>query len=104
MLGEFSSVKLQGETEAAAAADAASAGPNAKSAEATPKGPQAASASGEEELSEDMFAKQLQAGMADLLGELENSVCFDTSTHLRLNVVTPRKLTGAPAARDAEPI
>ena len=36
--------------------------------------PPAAGATEEPALSEDEFAKQLQAGMADLLGELENSV------------------------------
>jgi peroxin-19 len=45
--------------------------------------PAAASTSSQEPklediLSDDEFAKQLQAGMADLLGEMENSVCYVT--------------------------
>ncbi|KAL2157682.1 hypothetical protein VTH06DRAFT_5165 [Thermothelomyces fergusii] len=58
MLNEFSTVKI-----------------NAPKPEA-PQGPAAAPAAGataEEVLSEEEFAKQLQAGMADLLGELEKS-------------------------------
>ena len=39
---------------------------------------------GEEGLSEDAFAKQLQAGMADLLGELESSVSRHHTVHVEL--------------------
>ncbi|RCI13366.1 hypothetical protein L249_1018 [Ophiocordyceps polyrhachis-furcata BCC 54312] len=55
MLGEFSTVKLDSSKATAASTEA----PSPKKAE--------------DELSEDEFAKQLQAGMADLLGGLENS-------------------------------
>ncbi|RDA91586.1 hypothetical protein CP533_5981 [Ophiocordyceps camponoti-saundersi (nom. inval.)] len=55
MLGEFSTVKLDSNKATAASTEASS-----------PK-------KVENELSEDEFAKQLQAGMADLIGELENS-------------------------------
>lgn len=41
----------------------------------TAKGPEAPP-NPEDALSEEEFAKQLQAGMADLLGELEKSVSF----------------------------
>jgi peroxin-19 len=41
---------------------------------APPPNPAAASAE-EEPVFDDDFAKQLQAGMAELLGDLENSVC-----------------------------
>lgn len=64
MLNEFSTVKI-----------------DAKKTEA-PQGATAAPAAGapaEEALSEEEFAKQLQAGMADLLGELEKSVTSNPS-------------------------
>lgn len=63
MLDEFSAVKIdpkKPEAEPSAAPSAAK--------------PPAASATEEPALSEDEFAQQLQAGMADLLGELESSV------------------------------
>jgi peroxin-19 len=41
---------------------------------AVPPNPAAANAA-EEPVFDDDFAKQLQAGMAELLGDLENSVC-----------------------------
>lgn len=37
----------------------------------------------EDAFSEEEFAKQLQAGMADLLGELEKSVSCDPLRHMR---------------------
>lgn len=60
MLDEFSAVKI-----------------DHKKPETPPRPPHPPGASVAEDdvLSEDDFAKQLQAGMADLLGELENSVC-----------------------------
>ncbi|RDA82646.1 hypothetical protein CP532_0121 [Ophiocordyceps camponoti-leonardi (nom. inval.)] len=61
MLGEFSTVKLDSNKATAASIEA----PSPKKAE--------------NELSEDEFAKQLQAGMADLLGELENSKLCSSS-------------------------
>ncbi|KAK4237431.1 Pex19 protein family-domain-containing protein [Achaetomium macrosporum] len=57
ILDEFSAVKIDAKKEAPSA----------------PPQQGAASITEEEVLSEDDFAKQLQAGMADLLGELENS-------------------------------
>ncbi len=63
MLDEFSSVKLVADKPE----------PSRPPPEAA-----AASAADEQVLSEDDFAKQLQAGMADLLGELGDSV-RDTS-------------------------
>ena len=62
MLDEFAAVDLQ-----------------AKKASG-PAGPAAAGAGGDatgedDVLSEEEFAKQLQAGMADLLGDIDNSVC-----------------------------
>lgn len=59
MLDEFSAVKLE------------TSKPEASSAQ--PK-PAAGSATDEQVLSDDDFAQQLQAGMADLLGELGDSV------------------------------
>lgn len=87
MLDDFSTVKLdskkpvepaapaQSETTkapavvAAAATTAAAAAAAATAASTTDKQP-----TGEDEFSDEEFAKQLQAGMADLLGELEKSV------------------------------
>lgn len=75
MLDDFSAVKLDqsktGKTETPAASSAPAA------ATATSDAPKAAApATGEPgpDVSEQEFAKQLQAGMADLLGELEKSV------------------------------
>jgi peroxin-19 len=62
MLDDFSAVKID------APKPEAPPGPGPASP------PAAASAAGEDALSEEDFAKQLQAGMADLLGELETSV------------------------------
>ena len=59
MLDDFSAVKIDAPKPEAPPA---------------PASPPAADAPGEDALSEDDFAKQLQAGMADLLGELETSV------------------------------
>ena len=60
MLDDFSAVKIDAPK------------PEAPPAPTSP--PAGTSGPGEEALSEDDFAKQLQAGMADLLGELETSV------------------------------
>lgn len=73
MLDEFSAVKLDSSKksgEAPAQAEASQPKPESKSATPAPE----ASAGLEDAFSEEEFAKQLQAGMADLLGELEKSV------------------------------
>jgi len=62
MLDEFSAVKVDDKKAAVASGPGR---PAAATASDEPK---------EDELSEEDFAKQLQAGMADLLGEIENSV------------------------------
>lgn len=61
MLDEFAAVDLQA---------------NKPSGPARPDAAEADDAKGEDDvLSEEEFAKQLQAGMADLLGDIDNSVC-----------------------------
>lgn len=69
MLDEFSTVKL--DTKQPADAPAAPAAVAAPAADASAK---AEGAINPEDMTEEDFAKQLQAGMANLLGELENSV------------------------------
>ncbi|KAF4595101.1 Pex19 protein [Ophiocordyceps camponoti-floridani] len=61
MLGEFSAVNLDSSKAPAA------------SSEAPPDPVPQSTQKADEEISEDEFARQLQAGMADLLGELEKS-------------------------------
>ncbi|KAF5591317.1 peroxisomal biogenesis factor 19 [Fusarium pseudoanthophilum] len=67
MLEEFSAVKLD-QTKPPGAASAGSSKPEAPKGSASGKQPEV-----EDAFSEDEFARQLQAGMADLLGELEQS-------------------------------
>lgn len=67
MLEEFSAVKLD-QTKPPGAAAAASSKPEVPKGSASGKQPEV-----EDAFSEDEFARQLQAGMADLLGELEQS-------------------------------
>ncbi|KAF5001700.1 hypothetical protein FGRMN_868 [Fusarium graminum] len=67
MLDEFSAVKL--DQAKSSEAGAASSGPEVTK----DSGPPGKQAEVEEAFSEEEFAKQLQAGMADLLGELEQS-------------------------------
>ncbi|KAF5673317.1 PEX19-like protein [Fusarium heterosporum] len=67
MLDEFSAVKL--DQAKSSQADATSSGPEATK----DSGPSGKQAEVEDAFSEEEFAKQLQAGMADLLGELEQS-------------------------------
>ncbi|PNP79625.1 hypothetical protein FNYG_06971 [Fusarium nygamai] len=67
MLEEFSTVKLD-QTKPPGAAAAGSSKPEAPKGSASGKQPEV-----EDAFSEDEFARQLQAGMADLLGELEQS-------------------------------
>jgi len=68
MLDEFSAVKIDSKRPDVPPAPGRPAAVNTSSQE--PKL--------EDILSDDEFAKQLQAGMADLLGEMENSVCYVT--------------------------
>ncbi|KAK2609254.1 Peroxisome chaperone and import receptor [Conoideocrella luteorostrata] len=70
MLDEFSTVKIDGSAKQSAQTA------NTAPSESTPKPddtPKAPATAGEEAVSEADFAQQLQAGMADLLGELEKS-------------------------------
>ncbi|KAK4191497.1 Pex19 protein family-domain-containing protein [Podospora australis] len=66
MLDEFSSVNINAQKPAGATAPVSGPGRPPAATDAT-------GASGEDTLDEDEFAKQLQAGMADLLGEIESS-------------------------------
>lgn len=70
MLDEFSTVKLDTKKPAEAETKSAAA-PAAAAAEAA----KADAPVNPEEMTEEDFAKQLQDGMANLLGELEKSVC-----------------------------
>ena len=76
MLDEFSTVKLD-PSKAAKSTDPAAPEPTSPAPALAPA-PAPAAAHGQAEaddgFSEEEFAKQLQAGMADLLGELEGSV------------------------------
>lgn len=82
MLDEFSSVKLDAKPAAAPS------NPSPPTASAAPKPEPAPTAvpvpepSVEEDLSEEEFAKQLQAGMADLLGQLDSSVSSSPLPHV----------------------
>lgn len=76
MLDEFSAVKLDSKKHAELSCTGK---PEPQSAPVAGPAPPASSSSekkpaDEEAFSEEEFAKQLQAGMADLLGELEKSV------------------------------
>ncbi|EFY92930.1 peroxin [Metarhizium acridum CQMa 102] len=71
MLDEFSTVKL--EDGANKPIESGSAGPSTSTPKPGDAAPKESPAAGEEPFSEEDFAKQLQAGMADLLGELEQS-------------------------------
>jgi peroxin-19 len=70
MLNEFSAVKVDSSKKPAEAPPQAEPKPESKSATPAPEAPPGL----EDAFSEEEFAKQLQAGMADLLGELEKSV------------------------------
>jgi len=80
MLEEFSTVKLD-QTQPPGAA-AGSSKPEAPKGSASGKQPEV-----EDAFSEDEFARQLQAGMADLLGELEQSVRFVSSRKTNENMI-----------------
>ncbi|KAK8930225.1 hypothetical protein H634G_01226 [Metarhizium anisopliae BRIP 53293] len=71
MLDEFSTVKL--EDGANKPTESSSAGPSTSTPKQGDAAPKESPAAEEEPFSEEDFAKQLQAGMADLLGELEQS-------------------------------
>jgi peroxin-19 len=75
MLDDFSTVKLDSKQPASSEPQAAGGTPVAASEATTKEAPKADGAAGAgEEFSEDEFQKQLQSGMAELLGELEKSV------------------------------
>lgn len=80
MLDEFSTVKL--EDGANKPTESSSAGPSTSTPKPGDTAPKESPAAGEEPFSEEDFAKQLQAGMADLLGELEQSVCCYSHIHV----------------------
>lgn len=75
MLDDFSAVQIESKKPAAPAGP--SSAQAAKEPASSSKQPEADDAFSEEE-----FAKQLQAGMADLLGELEKSVRCSSTTRL----------------------
>lgn len=75
MLDDFSAVKVDSQKPAPATqTEASQPKPEPKDAPAASEAPPGL----EDAVSEEEFAKQLQAGMADLLGELEKSVSRDT--------------------------
>lgn len=79
MLDDFSAVKLDSEKQEAAATSPGR--PPVSSSAATAKAGESATPKIDEEaFSDDDFAKQLQAGMAELMGEIENSVSFTLLT------------------------
>lgn len=69
MLDDFSSVKIESKEPAASAA-----GPGRPSTTTAPTSKDKSATAEDDVLSDDDFAKQLQAGMAELMGEMENSV------------------------------
>ncbi|OAQ70749.1 Pex19 protein [Pochonia chlamydosporia 170] len=77
MLDEFSTVKIDEKPKpsqpGSAGASASASTPKPADAAAAAAAPKESPVAGEEPFSEEDFAKQLQAGMADLLGELEQS-------------------------------
>ena len=98
MLDDFAAVKVDAKKQEVSSA---------------PAQPAAASVSEEPVLSEDDFAKQLQAGMADLLGELDNSVSGKSLYGERAPLTVPKpemqaqfesifKELGAAASESAE--
>lgn len=69
MLDDFSAVKIESKQPEASAA-----GPGRPSTTSAPAAKEKAATAEDDVLSDDDFAKQLQAGMAELMGEMENSV------------------------------
>lgn len=94
MLDEFSSVKLDAQ-KPAEAPKAATAQPAPESKDSAPKADAPFGTDGD--FSEEEFAKQLQAGMADLLGEFEKSVSLPAPSPRHSNV----RITDRPTARHA---
>ena len=78
MLEDFSAVKIDPKAPAVPQVKPTAAGPSVPEPKL------------EDILSDDDFAKQLQAGMADLLGEMENSVSLGDAA--RTNGQTPNVL------------
>lgn len=72
MLDDFNDVKI--DSSKPAVAGSASADPATDVKSPPTAGSTATKAAEEDVLSDDDFAKQLQAGMAELMGEIENSV------------------------------
>ena len=69
MLDDFSSVKIGSKEPVVTAA-----GPGRPSTSTAPASKEKTATAEDDVLSDDDFAKQLQAGMAELMGEMENSV------------------------------
>ncbi|KAK7215396.1 hypothetical protein V2G26_003399 [Clonostachys chloroleuca] len=101
MLDEFSSVKLDAKPAAAPS------NPSPPTASAAPKPEPAPTAvpvpepSVEEDLSEEEFAKQLQAGMADLLGQLDSSAQFE-DMFKKMNEAAEEATLGDEAGKSTE--
>lgn len=86
MLDDFSKPKVDQTKAAAPPVPSASAAPAAASSSAAAAaGPPLDDKSLEDLLGDEDFAKQLQAGMADLLGELDKNVCCHTAYCLICN-------------------
>lgn len=69
MLDDFSAVKIESKQP-----DISAAGPGRPSTTSAPVAEKKPASAEDDVLSDDDFAKQLQAGMAELMGEMENSV------------------------------
>lgn len=69
MLDDFSAVKIESKQP-----DISAAGPGRPSTTSAPATEEKPAPAEDDVLSDDDFAKQLQAGMAELMGEMENSV------------------------------
>lgn len=69
MLDDFSTVKIGSKEHEISAA-----GPGRPSTTSAPASKDKSSTAEDDVLSDDDFAKQLQAGMAELMGEMESSV------------------------------
>ena len=69
MLDDFSTIKIESKQPEASAP-----GPGRPSTTSAPASKDKPATAEDDVLSDDDFAKQLQAGMAELMGEMENSV------------------------------
>lgn len=74
MLDDFSAVNIESKKPETTAA-----GPGRPSTTSAPATKEKSVSAEDDVLSDDDFAKQLQAGMAELMGEMENSVCGPVS-------------------------